>query len=1230
MTASTLAALFDACSDALRSGRAGDAIDLLSRIDAGALSGASAALHESLLRRATNLAGTSLPSEIDLSACDREDAAEGVSLVGACMNREANLLKVLPSWLASGADEIIVVDWGSRQPLWPQLAHIDDPRLKVVRIDGEPRWILTHAFNVGLRMARHARIFKLDADIELAPGFLERNRFERGEFIRGFWKSAVDAGQPDQRYTNGSFGAFKDDLRAIGYYNERIQTYGWDDSDLYARLSGSLGRAGRLLAHDSLTHLHQEEAQRLENQAVQKSLVMGRFAPTEHENLVNKYHELTSLEWASYHAAQDYRLRRVESRLWVGHRTTTAPTAVQEERDLARVLAMRQLATWRGDLLPPSAWAASCSLEFARLLRQAQQGGQMDRLLDALQHRRGLHVVVAADAGWRQVVDKTLQVIHQHRQDCGEVLTIVADDGFRPGETAAPTPQVLRASSALVDELVRTFGLSPRTDLTAFEATLAQGPSAPMTCWRVDAASVAASAIAHADTIATNLSGRFRLSSTLAPRTAFATSVYDEMNLLRLLEYLACVSLNLEVVEHLVLMYEARNGLFQLATQSMVRQMGVAPWRLSLVPFDRRPNFEELFSLQDSLPPGTLLVVGNADVAFDGSLVRLAQEARDDHVYVLSRWDIDDSGRGANLIRLESGVPNTFSADAWIARTPFRPDFWMDYGIGSFHCDSFINHQLSRSQRYRWANPCLDVQVFHLHDSRFNSSAEKHVRDQEIIQQRYAAERARNQDRDPVMGAPWSTLEQAHIADTPDFLVNWRAKFLVLDFTHPQAQLSGLLWLHLLRPLFGDTDHVALVVRFREADLHGPLGAALAYYKAHFRLRGLFFEMDDAPFDEANAPRPRVLVRPADPRGLLDLMMQRGADAWAAQMQQLMAWAPEGAGVFQTRCSFDAALDSADTRRLIDSLRTQQPESHAALVDFLKALGRWSEPGMMVWPFLEDLTSAPSTAPGVIGLNAPRVSLVTSLFRGGEFLEGYLENAAEAARLADGEVILVDANCNGHDTEAIERFFHARPELRRYFDIVTLSKDPGLYACWQLGIERSRGTYLSNANLDDRRSPWHTRLLVESLDARPQLAAAAGSISAVFTHAPGGWHHLFPTQIWFENLGAREFGYEDLFLRNEDGSVRSHNILHCMPVWRRSLHERFGFFDEATYGTSADWAFWLRCAREGERFWLEPQAFGRYFVNPDSHNRRNDANGEKERRIIRDLIGIDQDQVIKQ
>ncbi len=158
----------------------------------------------------------------------------------------------------------------------------------------------------------------------------------------------------------------------------------------------------------------------------------------------------------------------------------------------------------------------------------------------------------------------------------------------------------------------------------------------------------------------------------------------------------------------------------------------------------------------------------------------------------------------------------------------------------------------------------------------------------------------------------------------------------------------------------------------------------------------------------------------------------------------------------------------------------------------------------------------------------------------------------------------------------------------------------------------------------------HTLRLAALLQSRLDLEAVCGALTVVGHDEQGGWFDLLPNQVWFGEPGLREFGYDELFRRADDGTIYSQNLLHCMPLWRRRLHDRFGWFDEDRYGTSADWAFWLQAGRAGARFALDPQAWGRYFFNPDSHNRRNDADGAKERRIIAELIGVAQDRIIKQ
>lgn len=185
----------------------------------------------------------------------------GVSLVTCAMNRTENLLKALESWLAhSEISEIVIVDWSTKHPIAQSLkeAGVDDPRVRVVRVDDEPRWILSYAFNVGFRSAKFNRILKADADIVLSDSFFDQNNLpDLDTFIAGNWRTAA----ADQVHVNGFFYTSRKALSVVGGFNEFITTYGWDDDDLYSRLE-TAGFARVDVAAGTIHHLDHSDEER--------------------------------------------------------------------------------------------------------------------------------------------------------------------------------------------------------------------------------------------------------------------------------------------------------------------------------------------------------------------------------------------------------------------------------------------------------------------------------------------------------------------------------------------------------------------------------------------------------------------------------------------------------------------------------------------------------------------------------------------------------------------------------------------------------------------------------------------------------------------------------------------------------------------------------------------------------------------------------------------------------
>ena len=192
-----------------------------------------------------------------------------ISLVTACKNREANLLKVIDSWLLSECDEFVIVDWSCDVPLLETFhqAGIKDKRIQILRVEDEPRWILTHAYNVGLKRSEGANVLKLDNDHIITKNFLTANDLSDGLDARlGSWRHVNDASQV---YINGAFLARSKALRDVGYFNELITTYGWDDTYLYESLFSN-GAEIAYLDPATIKHIDQDEKSRTAQQEVSR------------------------------------------------------------------------------------------------------------------------------------------------------------------------------------------------------------------------------------------------------------------------------------------------------------------------------------------------------------------------------------------------------------------------------------------------------------------------------------------------------------------------------------------------------------------------------------------------------------------------------------------------------------------------------------------------------------------------------------------------------------------------------------------------------------------------------------------------------------------------------------------------------------------------------------------------------------------------------------------------
>jgi hypothetical protein len=174
------------------------------------------------------------------------DAKEGgavlplTSVVTVCMNRREHLLATAPRLAAwPHHDEHLIVDWSSQPPLRRDDLP-DDPRLRLLRVEGESRWNLCRAYNFAVARARGDLLLKLDADAWPTLAFDPQAPDLQ---LPGSAAFCAFGSGPEGR--KGQLLISRHLFEAVGGFHELMEGYGFDDKDLHARLELHSGQEPR-------------------------------------------------------------------------------------------------------------------------------------------------------------------------------------------------------------------------------------------------------------------------------------------------------------------------------------------------------------------------------------------------------------------------------------------------------------------------------------------------------------------------------------------------------------------------------------------------------------------------------------------------------------------------------------------------------------------------------------------------------------------------------------------------------------------------------------------------------------------------------------------------------------------------------------------------------------------------------------------------------------------------
>lgn len=213
-----------------------------------------------------------------------------------------------------------------------------------------------------------------------------------------------------------------------------------------------------------------------------------------------------------------------------------------------------------------------------------------------------------------------------------------------------------------------------------------------------------------------------------------------------------------------------------------------------------------------------------------------------------------------------------------------------------------------------------------------------------------------------------------------------------------------------------------------------------------------------------------------------------------------------------------------------------------------------------------------------------RVTVVSSIYKGTCFLRRFLENICSQTIFNQCELLLINANSPEKRAEEsiIKEYMNIYPNIK----YVDLSWDPGVYGVWNLGIFIAQGAYITNANIDDLRTPNCLEVQADYLDRHPDISL----VYADFKYTDDPSSPIDKCSIIAD-------------VKHEPITNLKKALSQCIPgpqpMWRKDAHVKAGLFD-ARYLYSGDWEMWNRMVAVGLLFAQIPDfCSGVYYYNPE-------------------------------
>jgi GT2 family glycosyltransferase len=227
-----------------------------------------------------------------------------------------------------------------------------------------------------------------------------------------------------------------------------------------------------------------------------------------------------------------------------------------------------------------------------------------------------------------------------------------------------------------------------------------------------------------------------------------------------------------------------------------------------------------------------------------------------------------------------------------------------------------------------------------------------------------------------------------------------------------------------------------------------------------------------------------------------------------------------------------------------------------------------------------------------------KVSALVSTYNSSKFITGCIDGLIAQSLYRKGvmEIIVIDSGSE-EDEGRIVRELQKKHDRVKY---LRTEHRETLYQAWNRGIREAEGEYLTSSNTDDRHETKCIELLTQALDENPNCSLSYGNL----------YKSLVPNEGYGEEEDSHPCKSQDFF----PGSILLHYLYGAQPLWRKSLHQEVGFFNEK-FKALGDYDFALRLAKEGITSKYVPEAWGKMLWHDEALSTR-DFTALREKKII--------------